>query len=103
GDDHALAPLDDADPGHDPRAGGVAVVDVPGGKRVQFEKRAARVDETVDALPRRELAARAVPLRRSLAAAACGERSPLAQLGDERLHQVRAARDRHAGSLISGT
>ena len=69
-DDHALAALDDADPGDDPGRRRLAVVDVPRGERVQLEEGRARVDEPVDPLARRQLAARAVALDRSLAAAA---------------------------------
>ncbi len=69
-DDHALAALDDADPGHDPGARRVAVVHLPGGERVQLEEGGAGVDEPVDPLAGGQLAARAVPLRRLLAAAA---------------------------------
>ena len=69
-DDHALASLDHADPGHDPRRRRLAVVHVPRGERVQLEERRARIDEPVDPLARRQLPARAVPLERPLAAAA---------------------------------
>ena len=53
GDDHALAALDDADPGHDPGRRRRVVVDVPRGERGELEERAAGVDEPVDALARR--------------------------------------------------
>ncbi len=56
-DDHALAALDDADAGDDARRRRVAVVELPGGERVQLEERGARVDEAVDPLPRRQLPA----------------------------------------------
>ena len=69
GDDHALAALDDADPGHDPGRRRVAVVQVPRGERVQLEEGRAGVEEAVDPLAREELAARAVALDRLLAAA----------------------------------
>ena len=39
GDDHHLLPGDDADPGDDPRAGGLAVVHPPGGERAELQKR----------------------------------------------------------------
>ena len=94
GDDHALPSLDDADPGHDPRRRRVAVVQLPGGERVQLEERGARVDEPVDPLARRELAAGAVSLDRLLAAAGGDERRALAQLGDERRHRRAAALER---------
>ena len=41
-DDRALASLDDADPGDDPGGGGVAVVEVLCGERVQLEEGASR-------------------------------------------------------------
>ena len=63
-DDHAGATLDDPDPRDDARRRRLAVVDVPGGERVQLEERRARVDEPVDPLPRGQLAAGAVPLER---------------------------------------
>ena len=92
-DDHALAPLDDADAGDDPGARRVAVVEIPGGERVQLEERRAGIDEPVDPLPRGQLAAGAVALHRLLAAAARDLRGALAQLGDERLHALAAARE----------
>ena len=69
-DDHALATLDDADSGHDPRGRRIAVVEIPRGERVQLEEGAARVDEHVDPLAGGQLAARAVSLDRLLPAAA---------------------------------
>ena len=57
GDDHALAPLDDADSRHDACARRFAVVHLPGGERVQLEEGGAGIDEPVDPLPRRQLAA----------------------------------------------
>ena len=92
-DDHALAALDDADARDDARARRAVVVHLPGGERVQLEEGRAGVDEQVDALPRRQLAARAVPLRRLLAAAARDLRRPLAHLGDELLHPLAPARE----------
>ena len=55
----------------------LAVVDLPGGKGVQLQECRAGVDEQVDALPRRELAARAMALGRALAAAGGDERGAL--------------------------
>ena len=77
-DDHALAPLDDADPGDDPRRGRVAVVDVPGRERVQLEERRAGIDQPVDPLAGEQLPARAMPLDRPLAAAGGDLRGALA-------------------------
>ena len=56
GDDHALAALDDADPGDDARRRRVAVVQLPGRERVQLQKRRRRVDQPVDPLARGQLA-----------------------------------------------
>ena len=70
GDDHELAPGDDADAGDDPRAGRVAVVELLGGQRRQLEERRAGVAEPLDAVARQQLAARDVALARPLAAAA---------------------------------
>ncbi len=98
-DDHALAALDDADAGDDPGARRVAVVQLPGGERVQLEERGAGIDEPVDPLPGRQLPARAVPFRRLLAAAGRDQRRPLAQLGDERLHPLAPARE-HLGVAV---
>jgi hypothetical protein len=85
--DHALAPLDDPDPGDGPRRRRLAFVHVPRCERVQLEEGAAGVDEPVDALACGQLPARAVTLDRTLAAAACHARRPLTQLGDKRFHQ----------------
>ena len=89
-DDDAVPPFDHADPGDDPGGRGVAVVELPGGERVQLEEGGAGVDETVDPLAGGELAPRAVPLERLLAAAAGHERGALAQLGDEPFHACAA-------------
>ncbi len=99
-DDHALASLDDADPGDDPRARRFAVVDVPRGERVQLEERRARIDEQVDALAREQLAARAMPLDGALAAAGGDLRGARAELLDERLHPGHRP-DTNFGMLLS--
>ena len=80
-DDDAAAALDRADARDDPGRRGLSVVYLPGREGVELEECGAGVDEQVDALPRRELAARAVALGRRLTAACCNERRPLAQLG----------------------
>src|SRR5581483_5585328 len=86
GDEDAVTTLDDPDPGHDPGRRRLAVVEVPGGERVQLEEGGARVDEAVDALAGSQLPARAVALERLLAASARDELGALAQLGHELLH-----------------
>ncbi len=67
-DDHALAALDDADAGDDPRRRRLVVVDAPGGERRQLEECRVGVAKAVDPLARRELPARAVALERFLPA-----------------------------------
>jgi hypothetical protein len=93
-DDHAGSPLDHADPGHDPGRRGLTVVDLPRRERIQLEERGSRVDEPIDPLAGRQLAARAVPLDRCLAAAPGDERSALAELRDELPHPRLPARER---------
>ena len=85
-DDHAAAALDHPDPRHDAGRRRLAVVDLPGGESVQLEEGRAGVDEQVDALTRRELAARPMALRRALAAARGDERGALPQLREQPLH-----------------
>ena len=110
-DDHALRALDHADACDDSRAWRIAFVEIPGRERVQLEERRVRVDQAIDALTRRELAARAVALDRLVAAAASDLLGALMQLRDERSHPLVTARelvgaaldlrhkDGHAGSL----
>ena len=106
-DDDAAAALDHADPRDDPGRRRLSVVDLPGGERVQLEERRAGVDEQVDPLARRELAARAMPLGRLLAAAGGDERGSLAQLREQPLHvgvprgERRRRRDRPCSSAPS--
>src|SRR5205085_8599012 len=88
GDDHAFPALDDTDAGHDPRSRCLSLVQIPGGQWVELEERSPRIDEAVDALAGRQLAAGAMPLGRLLAAAARDLRRPLAQFGDKALHPV---------------
>ena len=83
GDDHALAALDHADPGDDARCRSLAVVEIPRGESIQLEESAARIDESVDSLPRGELAPGAVALGRLVAAAARDLARPRAKLGDQ--------------------
>ena len=86
GDEHALPALDDADPRDDPGRRRLAVVEVPGGERASSRNAVPGSTQPVDPLAGGQLAARAVPLDRLLAAAARDLRRALAQLGDERLH-----------------
>ncbi len=98
-DDQALAALDDADAGDDPRRGRVAAVEVPGGERVQLEEGRAGVEQAVDALAREELPARAVLLDRLRAAALGDLRVPRAELLDERLHAAPVLGERGVGAV----
>ena len=88
---------------------------LPGGEGVQLEECRAGVDEQVDALPGRELAARAMALGRALAAARGDERRALAAARraappcGPRAPRTRRRRDRpcsstpssHPGDLIA--
>ena len=72
GDDHHLAPLDQAHPGHDAGRGRGAVVEPVGRERRQLEERRAGVEDLVDALTRQQLAALVVARAGLLAAALLG-------------------------------
>ena len=96
-DDDALAALDDADPGDDPGRRRLAVVELPGGERVQLEERRARVDEPVDPLARGELPARAVALDRLLAAA-LARRARCARAARRRASSIRSCRRSNVSS-----
>ena len=93
GHDDAGHALDLADAGHDPgarRVPAVVAVDAVGGQRAQLEEGRARVDQPVDPLANRQLAARPVLLDRGRVAAGAVPADPrlaLAQVGDERLHR----------------
>ena len=91
GDDDAVAALDDADPGDDPRRGRLPVVEVPGCECIQLEERRAGVEQAVDALARGQLATRAVALEGTLTAALRDGCRALPQLRDERIHALAAA------------
>jgi hypothetical protein len=88
GDDHALASLDDADPGHDPRRRRVAVVQLPRGERIELEEGGAGIAQKVDAFAHGQLAARAMPFECVVTASAGDERGALAQLRDEVFHPL---------------
>ena len=102
GDEDALLPLDDADPGDDRRGRRVAVVQVPRCERGQLEEGGPGIDQTVDPLPRRQLAARAVALERLLAATARDLGGACAKLGDEPLHPRPAPLERLVAGRIGG-
>ena len=104
-----------ADSGDDARRRRLAVVDVPGSKRVQLEERRARVDEPVDPLARRA-ACRASGAARATARRRPRRRAPSARgaRATSCLHPRRAARrslvardvareDRHAGLQLTSS
>ena len=62
GDDHAGSPADRRDPAHDSRARSLAVVQVVGSQRRQLQKRRAGIDQLLDPLAHRQLAAGAVAI-----------------------------------------
>ena len=78
GDDDAGRALDPADPGDDPGAGRVVVVQAGRGERAQLEEGRAGVEQAVDPLADRELAALAVAGDRAVVAAgaAAGDGRP---------------------------
>ena len=85
--DHAFAPLDAADAGDDAGAVDRILVHAVGGERRELEKRRARVDQAQHALARQELAARRMPVARTLRPAKRGFGAALLQLLDERAHR----------------
>ncbi len=89
-DDHALPPLDHADPRDDPGRRRVTVVELPGGQRIQLQERVPGSTSRSTRSRAVSLPARAVPLDGLLAAAGRDQCRALAQLRDERLH-ARAA------------
>src|ERR1700743_2137076 len=83
GDDHADHAANGADPGDQSRAGYRIVVQSPGGKRRQLEERAQRIDQKVDPLTHRNLAAVAMTLHHAVAAAGQRPGLPRAQCFQE--------------------
>ena len=83
GDDHALAALDDADPGDDPCAGRLAVVELPGGERRELQERRVRVEQPVDRAPVRS-ASRASGAARALSRPRHGRPAPFARAARRR-------------------
>ena len=79
GDDHADHTADDADPGDEAGAGHRVVVKSPGGERRQFQKWTQGIDQQIDALAHRNLAAITMPLHHSIAAAGQRPRLPRPQ------------------------
>ena len=78
GDDDDARPLDAADPGDDPGRWGLVVVEAVGRERAQLEEWRPWIDEPVDPLPDRQLAALAMAGDRAVVAAgaAAGDRRP---------------------------
>ena len=85
GDEHHLAPLDDANPGHDACARRVPAVHPVRGQRRQLEERSAGVDDPVDPLAGQHLAALAVPGDRLFGAAGSDPRDLRLDLSGQRL------------------
>ena len=100
-DDHALPPLDDADPGDHPCRGRVVVVEAVRRERVQLEERRLGVEEPVDTLAGEELPARTVLLDRLVASAARRLGRALAKLRDERLHALPVRAELRSGRVGS--
>src|SRR4029077_8005679 len=71
----------------------VAVVQLPRGERVHLEEGGAGIDEAVDPLARRPLAARAMAFHCLLAAPGGALRRALAHLGDELCHPLLPVRE----------
>ena len=92
-DDHALAALDDADAGDDPRRRRLVVVHAPCGERRELEEGRVRVAQPVDPLAGRELAARAVALERFVPTSAGDAGRALAKLRYELLHALPPPRE----------
>ena len=86
GDDDALDALHATDAGHDPRPWRLVVVKAVRRQRVQLEERAARVEEPIDPLADRQLAALPVAGDGALVAAgaACAAASVLARRSSTR-------------------
>src|SRR4029077_12293259 len=82
-------------------AGGrsLVVVHAIGRERRELEPRRVGVEQQVDALPHRELAAPAVALQGTGAAAFAGSRQACAQLVAERAHALLAAHERLAARI----
>ena len=91
GDDDAGRALDPADAGDDAGAGRVVVVQAGRRERAQLEEGRARVEQAVDPLADRELAALAVARDRALVAAGAAARDgrlARPQVRDERRHRI---------------
>ena len=99
GDDHALAPVHRADAGHDAGARRLVVVEAERRQRRQLEPGAVGIEQQVDALAHRQLAAAAVALERSRAAALARALEPRAQLVAELAHALLPARERIAARV----
>jgi hypothetical protein len=88
-----LAALDHADARDDARRRRLALVEIPGGERVQLEKGRAGIDEAIDALTREELPPRVVSLHGTVAAATGHLGRARTQLGDECRHPLAPFRE----------
>ena len=92
-DDHALAALDDADPGDDPGRRRLASYTPQAASADSSRNAVSGSHKPVDPLARRELAARAMALERLLSASLGDGCRALAKLGDELLHALPPPRE----------
>ena len=86
GDDQHLAARHAADPRHDAGRRRLVVVHPVGGERGELEERRTGVEQTIDALARRQLSLVALALKVFRAAAFAGPGRSLCELGDKLLH-----------------
>ncbi len=84
GHDHALAAGDPPDPGDHARTGALVVVHAVGGQCRQFQERAARIEQSVDAVARQELSTADVALACAFGPAERRHGELAAQLVDQR-------------------
>ena len=101
-DDHAIDAGDRADAGDDSGGRRRVAVHAVRRERREFEERRRRVDQPVDAIARRELAALAMAFHDGRAAAGVGAGECDAQVLDERRHCRRIA-CKTAGAVVDAT
>jgi hypothetical protein len=93
GNDDAFPSGNPTHPGDDARRVHVAAIKTVGGERRCLEEGRAGIDQQIDALARQHLAARGVTGARGLAAAARDLIELVAEIGDQRTHGLRVARE----------
>ncbi|MPM74215.1 hypothetical protein SDC9_121200 [bioreactor metagenome] len=87
--DHAVHAVDAADAGDHASARSIVVVHVERSQRRELQERRARIEQTLHALARQQLAARHVFGARGLAATLRHALGLCAQIVDHRLHRIR--------------